>query len=206
MTQQATADAERFEILKSLDGLGYSFLDLDQLKYSELRYADAVPLLAGWLLRSQFWENKQILIGVLSKKWAKAAVPALVETFRSDIPAEYNPMMRRWAIASAIDTAYDDACAPDIIALALDRSYGMSRQMLATALGRSKRPEAADALFSLADDPAIDGHVTEALAKRPTEEARPVFERMVHDDRSWVRKKAAKALERLDAAKVDRAG
>lgn len=195
----ASAETERFEMLKQLDDLGYSFLDLQALGTSAVRYADAVPTLARWLLESEFWENKIALVRVLEKRWAKAALPALVTTFASEIPTEIDAMSTRWAVGSAIEKAYDDSVLFDVVSLAKERSYGMSRQMLALALGKSRRPEALDALLSLADDASVDGHVLEALAKQPKEAARPVFEQKVDDDRAWVRQKARRALLKLSS-------
>jgi HEAT repeat protein len=70
--------------------------------------------------------------------------------------------------------------------------------MVVLGLGRSKKPEVGGVLIELLDDPIVSGHAIKALRKLKVPEARPGLERMLDDDRAWVRKEAQRALAALD--------
>ena len=78
--------------------------------------------------------------------------------------------------------------------LARERSYGRGREMLVLGLARSKRREAGEVLIDLLDDPDVNGHAVKALRKLKDPRAREGLERMLDDDRSWVRKEAQRTL------------
>jgi len=120
-------------------------------------------------------------------------MPALVEAFRNFT----DEAGTRWAVGNSIETAYVDTYFDDVAALALDPQYGGARQMVALALGKSKRPEAVDVLLQLMDDHDISGHAVFALSKRSNPRARAAFEEKLTDDRPWVRKKAALGLRKI---------
>ena len=104
----------------------------------------------------------------------------------------------RWAIGNALEVLWDDSRFDDLVSLARDTSFGKAREMVVLGLGRSKRPEAPDVLMKLLDDPVVSGHAVKALRKLKVPAARPGLERMLDDDRAWVRKEAQRALAALD--------
>ncbi|MEN3121855.1 HEAT repeat domain-containing protein [Janibacter terrae] len=59
-------------------------------------------------------------------------------------------------------------------------------------------PEAGEVLTELLDDPVVGGHAVAALRKLKVPAARAGLERMLDDDRAWVRKEAQRALAALN--------
>ncbi len=53
-------------------------------------------------------------------------------------------------------------------------------------------------LTELLDDPVVGGHAVAALRKLKVPAARAGLERMLDDDRAWVRKEAQRALAALN--------
>jgi len=186
--------AEQSAILADLRTLGYDFSNLSVFAQTGIRYKDAVPLLIEWLRKATTPAMQQDLARALSNPSAKGtAMPALVEAFRNFT----DEAGTRWAVGNSIETAYVDTYFDDVAALALDPQYGRARQMVALALGKSKRREAVDVLLQLMDDDDISVHAVFALSKRSNPRARAAFEEKLTDDRPWVRKKAALGLRKI---------
>jgi HEAT repeat protein len=186
--------AEQSAILADLRALGYDFRSLSAFAQSGIRYKDAIPTLLEWLRKARTPTMQRAVVRTLTNPSAKgAAMPALIEAFRN-FPDEAGT---RWAVGNSIETAYVDTYFDDVAALALDPQYGRARQMVALALGKSKRPEAVDVLLQLMDDHDISGHAVFALSKRPNPRAREALEEKLTDDRPWVRKKAALGLRKI---------
>ncbi|MBF4626046.1 HEAT repeat domain-containing protein [Curtobacterium flaccumfaciens] len=186
--------AEQSAILADLRALGYDFSNLSAFAQSGIRYKDAVPMLLEWLRKARTPMMQRAVARTLTNPSAKgAAMPALVEAFRNFT----DEAGTRWAVGNSIETAYVDTYFDEVAALALDPRYGRARQMVALALGKSKRPEAVDVLLQLMDDHDISGHAVFALSKRPNPRARAAFEEKLTDDRPWVRKKAALGLRKI---------
>ncbi|QZQ55765.1 HEAT repeat domain-containing protein [Curtobacterium sp. TC1] len=187
--------AEQAAILADLRKLGYDFSNLSVFAQSGIRYKDAVPTLIEWLRKARTPMMQRAVAHALTNPSAKGtAVPALIEAFRN-FPDEAGTC---WAAGDSVESAYVDAYFDDVAALALDPQYGRARQMVALALGKSKRPEAVDVLLQLMDDHEISGHAVFALSKRPNPRARAAFEEKLTDDRPWVRKKAALGLKKIE--------
>lgn len=186
--------AEQSAILADLRALGYDFSSLSAFAQSGVRYKDAVPMLLEWLRKARTPMMQRAVARTLTNPSAKgAAMPALVDAFRNFT----DEAGTRWAVGNSIQTAYVDTYFDDVAALALDPRYGRARQMVALALGKSKRPEAVDVLLQLMDDHDISGHVVFALSKRSNPRAREALEEKLTDDRPWVRKKAALGLRKI---------
>jgi HEAT repeat protein len=186
--------AEQSAILADLRALGYDFPNLSAFAQSGIRYKDAVPTLLEWLRKARTPMMQRVIAHALANPSAKGtAMPALIEAFRNFT----DEADTRWAVGASIESAYVDTYFDDVAALALDRKYGDARQMVALALGKSKRPEAVDVLLQLMDDHDISGHAVFALIKRPNPRAREALEEKLTDDRPWVRKKAALGLRKI---------
>ncbi|MCS5517870.1 hypothetical protein, partial [Curtobacterium flaccumfaciens] len=135
--------AEQSAILADLRALGYDFSNLSVFAEARIRYKDAIPLLIEWLGKARTPAMQQDLAHALSNPSAKGtAMPALIGAFRNFT----DEADTRWAVGASIESAYVDTYFDDVAALALDRNYGDARQMVALALGKSKRPEAVDVL------------------------------------------------------------
>ena len=192
LTPQETA--EQSAILADLRALGYEFSNLSAFAQSGVRYKDAVPTLLEWLRKARTPMMQRVIAHALTNPSATGtAMPALIGAFRNFT----DEADTRWAVGASIESAYVDTYFDDVAALALDRNYGDARQMVALALGKSKRPEAVDVLLQLMDDHDISGHAVFALSKRPNPRAREALEEKLTDDRPWVRKKAALGLRKI---------
>lgn len=184
------------DLLRELEGVGYSFGSLSELRTSGLRYREAVPVLLSGLERATDEKLKGEIVRALSVSWAKsAATGPLVEQFR--LVEDESGMGLRWTVGNALEIVWDDSRFDDLVDLARNKSFGKAREMVVLGIGRSKKAEASGVLIELLDDPIVSGHAVKALRKLKAPEARPHLERMLRDDRGWVRKEAQRALAAL---------
>lgn len=185
------------DVLRELEGVGYSFGSLSELRTSGLRYRQAIPVLLSGLQRATDQKVKGEIVRALSVPWAKpAATGSLVEQFR--LVDDESGMGLRWTVGNALEVVWDDSRFDDLVALARDESFGKAREMVVLGLARSKKPEAGEVLLELLKDPVVSGHAVKALRKLKFPAARPGLERMLGDDRAWVRKEGHRALAALD--------
>jgi hypothetical protein len=184
-------------ILVCLSETGYDAGSLADLRYSGIRYRKAIPILIAFISETTDTKTLMEVVRALSVPWAKPqATGPLIDLFRRlDDQTEGSV---RWAVGNALEVTWDDAYFDDLVGLAIDRSYGRDREMIALGLARSKRPEAADVLIGLLNDPDVNGHATKALRKLRVPAARAGLERMLGDNRTWVRKEAQRALTALE--------
>ena len=183
-------------ILDSLRAVGYEVGSLAELRESGERYRDAIPTLVAAL--SEVVDTRVLMevVRALSVPWAKpAATSTLIDLFQRVEDA--NGLGLRWAIGNALEVTWDDDDFEALVDLACDRSYGRSREMIVLGLARSKRPEAGTVLLGLLDDTDVNGHALKALRKLKLPVPRAGLERMLDDDRAWVRKEAQRALVAL---------
>lgn len=187
---------EEGPILAELVEAGYDVGSLAELRHSGVRYRKAVPIMTAALSGTADAKTLMELVRALSVPWAKPdATGPLVELFRR--VEDSTGLGLRWAVGNALDVTWDDARFDDLVGLVRDRSYGRAREMVVLGLGRSKRPEAGDVLIELLDDLVVSGHAVKALRKLKVPGARAGLERMLDDDRAWVRKEAQRALAAL---------
>lgn len=186
-------------LLAELAEGGFPVGSLTELRTSGQRYRSVVPVLLRWLPRALDRQSKEDLVRALSVPWARpvAARPLIAEFGRVNESDDPTGTGLRWAIGNALSIVADDSVFDDLVRLVENRAFGKSRQMVVIGLGRSKRPEAVAVLVGLLEDDDVSGHAVKALAKLRSQDARPALERMVDDPRSWVRREAQKALDRL---------
>lgn len=181
------------EVLRELADLGYEVESVADLRASGRRYRDAIPVLLSGLQRSDDRKIKGEIVRALSVPWAKpVATGPLIEEFKQ--AEDETGMGLRWTIGNALEVLWDDSRFDELVALARDQSFGKAREMVTLGLGRSKKPEAALVAIELLDDPVVSGHAVKALRKLKDPRARVGLERMLDDDRAWVRKEAQRAL------------
>jgi HEAT repeat protein len=186
-------------LLAELAQAGYRVSSLTELRESGWSYREAVPALMRALHRCENLNDREDIVRSLSVPWARAdALRPLIAEFTTAIE-RFGPAGEGygWVVGNALEVLGDDSVFDELAALAADRRYGRARQMVVLALGKSKRPEAADVLLALTDDPDVDGHAVSALAKLRVPAARDVFQRKLSDDRGWVRREAKRALAKL---------
>ena len=183
-------------VLEELRQAGFVVESLDQLRHSGAAYKGAIPVLLRWLPLVPNEDVKESIVRALSVPFAKpvAARPLIVEFLR----AGESSSGLKWAIGNALEVVADESVLDDLCELALDRRHDIARQMIVLRLGKSKNPRVVDVLIQLLDDDQVSGHAVSALGRLRAQKARPHLERFLTDWRSWVRKKAAKALAKLD--------
>lgn len=196
MTAVEPPAPEEGPILASLQEAGYEVGSLAELRHSGVRYRKAIPILVAALPRVTEKKTLMEVVRALSVPWAKpAATRPLIELFRR--VEDSTGLGVRWAVGNALDVAWNDDDFDELVDLARDRSYGRSREMIVLGLARSNRPEAGDVLVELLKDADVNGHAVKALRKLKLPAARFGLERMLDDDRAWVRKEAQRALAAL---------
>lgn len=198
MSSAAPAAGEE-AILAELAAAGYRVRSLAALRHSGAPYRDAVPVLLRWLPRATDPKLKGEIVRALTVPWARpAATKPMIEEFRrADASVDPTGTGLRWTIGNALEVLADDSSFDELAELARDSRYGKARQMVVLGLGRSKRPEAAEVLIGLIEDPEVDGHAVKALGKLRAPAARVALESKCDDKRAWVRREAKKALARL---------
>ena len=183
-------------VLEALAAVGYDVESIADLRTSGVRYRDAIPVLLSGLQRSGDQKVKEEIVRALSVPWAKpAATGPLIEEFKQ--VEDETGLGLRWTVGNALEVVWDDARFDDLVSLARDATFGRAREMVVLGLRRSKKPEAGAVLIELLDDPVVSGHAVTALRKLRIPEARPGLERMLGDDRAWVRNEAKRALAAL---------
>lgn len=195
-------EAFKRAIAAELHEAGYDVASIDELRESGVRYRDAVPILLSWLRRVDDDPTYQeFVVRALTVPWArKVATEPMLRLFREgsqQTPAEQG---RAWAVGNALKVLATDSDFPEMARLAAEPTYGRARQMVVLWLGATKKhkSEAVDILIDLLDDPDVNGHATEALAKLKAPHSRDALAAMTDDDRAWVRKTAKRAVARLD--------
>ena len=183
-------------VLEALAAVGYDVESIADLRTSGVRYRDAIPVLLSGLQRSGDQKVKEEIVRALSVPWAKpAATGLLIEEFKQ--VEDETGLGLRWTVGNALEVVWDDARFDDLVSLARDATFGRAREMVVLGLRRSKKPEAGAVLIELLADPLVSGHAVTALRKLRIPEARPGLERMLGDDRAWVRNEAKRALAAL---------
>lgn len=191
------------EIRRDLADHGVVVESLSDLTTGGERYdAETADLLVGWLDRTTDDPSLQErLVRQLSVPWArKAALPALLDLFRTAPGGTPPAEARRWAVGNALDVLATDAVFDRMAELAGEASLGRSRQMVVHWLGRTKkhRERAVDVLLPLLDQEDVSGHAVDALAKLKDPRALGPLRSMTDDPRAWVRTAAARGVARLE--------
>lgn len=153
-------------LIEDLRSAGYSVASVDDLRRSGVQYAGAVPVLLKWLPRVSTLREKECIVRALSVPWAKeqALLPLIAEFAVEPIPRSPEHESVRWAVGNALDVLWNDSEFQALTRLVLDTRFGRARQMVVLGLGKSPRPEAAEILLDLMDDPEVNGHAVEAAA------------------------------------------
>lgn len=183
-------------IVTELRAQGFPIENVADLYNRRLDYRRAIPTLIKWLPRVDDADLKESIVRALSVRWAKpAAAKALAQAFpHADDP---NWFGLRWAISNALAVVADDSVFDDLVRLLRDKGYGKSRQMLAVSLANMKDPRAVDVLIECLQDEDIASHAVLALGKLKPAKAESHLERFISHPTPWIRKEAAKALERI---------
>ncbi len=191
-------------IVDALRGRGFKLSSIYDLVNSKQAYPEAIPVLVMHLSEVEDLAVKEGLVRALTVKEARGlAGPALVREFEK-LPYEGAEIdrvqMLKWAIGNALSVVASDSEFSDVVELLRDRRHGKAREMLAIALGRLSDPRGSAVLQEMLEDEQVAGHAIMALGRLGAREARAQIEKFLDDKRSWVRREAKKALERIDKA------
>ncbi len=188
-------------LVDDLAAVGYDVDSPWDFLNQDRRWDAAVPVLLRWLPLTEAPRDKEGIVRALSVPWARPeAVEPLIHEYKAiPVPGTQREQSLRWAVGNALGVLWDDTCFDELVALVRDQRYGKAREMLALGLRRSKRPEASEVLVDLLDDPDVDGHAADSLARRRLvpPRSRTALERLGEDHRPWVRKAARKGLAKL---------
>lgn len=186
-------------LLSDLAIAGFPVESVDQLRMSGKRYSAAIPVLLTWLPLTTDLLEKESIVRALSVPWAKTeALGPLLSLFRAGpTPGTSSEELVRWAVGNALEVLYDDKEFDSVTELVLERKFGTARQMVALALGKSKKLEAVDVLLRIIDDPDVEGHVVSALGKLKAPTAKSALESKLDHPMTWIRKAAQRGLARL---------
>jgi len=186
------------EVLRELASVGYGVATLANLRTSGTEYREAIPVLVSALAAVEDRKTKEEVVRALSVPWAKpTATHALIEQFRG--VEDPTGLGIRWTIGNALEVVWDDLFFDDLVRLARAEEYGRAREMVVLGLAQSKRPEAGSVLVALLEDPVVSGHAAKAIRRFRLPAARAGLEKLLQDQRAWVRNDARRALAEIDA-------
>lgn len=186
-------------LIQELRIMGYAVDDVSDLHRYDWR--NAIPVLLRWVPRLQDLEVKEAVVRGLTHKLARpAAAPVLIQEFRRNMETldDIQHINLQWTIAYALSVVADDSVYDEILDLALDKHYGLFRELIIDALGRMRNSGKVDVLIQLLDDPEMVGYAATMLGKKKVLGAREHLLPLREHADPTVRKEVNKALERLD--------
>lgn len=193
---RSTEDARITAALNQKAGL--SVQSVFELVNSKNAYPQAIPILLECLPSIGDKWIKEGVVRALSVKEARGiADRVLVNEFDLISPMDRELQSLKWAIGNALSVVATDVVQDHLVALALDRKHGKSREMIVVALANFRNRRIVDVLIKLLDDDEVCGHAIVALAKLKAREAVPLIQRFNNHSRPWVRREAEKALDKL---------
>lgn len=117
----------------------------------------------------------------------------MLHQFKSSKDEEY-----RWNIGNTLEAIKDPNIADELSEIALDASYGHSRQRIVAALGIYKgNPEVRNALVRLLSDKDVTASALEGLNKCGEIEDIPYIEPYLNHENTLLGKEAKKAIEQI---------
>lgn len=178
---------------------GYEIQSINDLMKISKENADLIPALLEHLASVTDAGDKQFLVRCLTVKGFYQATKPLIQEFYQ---ASGTKGSLRWAIGNALSTIADKSCSREMVEIAKNRDFGMSRQMIVYDLWKFDDPEIKDVLVSLLDDETVVGHAVHALRRLGDPSVIPYLEPITSHKMTWIRNKAKAAIERLDKIKA----
>lgn len=196
-------DAAARELYEDLREIGYVVNSIQDFRESGKKHPDAVPVLMKWLPKVKYEPLKEDIVRTLAAPWARAATEGLLQEFHQAIGE--NEQNYRWVVGNALAAVAHKKYFPEFAAIVRDRSAGSARQMVMTALAKTKHPDAAGVLIEILQAGEEVGHVLDALRRLKARVPRELVEPYLNHEFPWVRKEAKKLLElqdKLDAQEL----
>ncbi len=187
-------------ILADLSHAGLNVEWIEDLYNKHLDYKKVIPILIKWLPQIENPSVKEAIVRALSIPWARhtEASTLLIEEFRKS----KNDFGLIWAIGNALSVVADDTVLNNIVELIKDKTYGKAREMLVVSLGNMKSTDVINILIELLEDENLAGYAIIALGKLKCIEARSAIERFQTHPKSWIRREAKKAMNKIDKVKI----
>jgi HEAT repeat protein len=187
--------AERYSgaerpVVETLRAQGLEIASLDDLVYDRVDYRQFERALTDALQGTSDYAVREMLVRALTVPWAKESIRVLLDEFRD--PAA--PELYRWTVGNALSVIAPRHATAELIELALDERYGMSRQMIVEALGATKDPSVIEPLIRLLRQDDVQGHAAHALAVAGDTSALPALRELEDCNRDWVRREASRAI------------
>jgi hypothetical protein len=127
----------------------------------------------------------------------------LLEAFVKDVPSSaIGHDSYRWGIGSLLEAVASKKSSnvSSYLAIATDKIYGKSREMVVLALAKLNSADINDVLISLLKDEQVCGYAIMALGKRRATKAATLIRPFELNGKAWIRKEAAKALRIMEKA------
>lgn len=176
---------------------GYEIQTIDDLMKMSKENADLIPILLEHLANITDEGDKAFLARCLTVKGFCQATKPLIQEFyqmTKDSP--------RWAIGNALSIIADKSCSQEMVEIAKNRDFGMSRQMIVYDLWKFDDSEIKDVLVSLLNDETVVGHAVHALRRLGDPSVIPYLEAITSHKMTWIRNEAKAAIERLNKIKA----
>jgi len=191
--QEVLCDALRAAGVKGVDDFGY-FANSAHFRASEFDAVGAAPILLARLPSL----TEALVVSAAARHLRHVRIPAdafgtLVDAFRHWATQDFDA---GWALGDALSHAARPENVTTMCALAQDRTYGRSRQMIVGALWRwRKSDEIGGTLRHLTADPDVSLHAMSALARVVSpRDLVAVLEPLTDDADANVRKQAQRQL------------
>ncbi len=183
-------------LLDELNESGFNIVAVQDLRHRKTKYLDAIPILIKWLPKIRYDPLRKDIVRTLSVSWAKSATEVLIKEFEKSTGE--NEEDYRWVVGNALAAVAHKKYFPELATIVRDRSAGSARQMVMTALAKTKHPEAAGILIEILQEGEEVGHVLDALRHLKARVPRELVEPYLNHEFPWVRKEAKKLLELQD--------
>lgn len=187
---------DKNKLVKKFRDKGIIINDIFDLVNSDESCPKAIPVLLE-LLNANVSDDtlKEGIIRALAVKEAKGiAGKFLISEFKR---TPIQKMMLLWAIGSTMDVVMSEEDIDEVINIVSNKSYGMSRQMFVSALGKFKSEEIEEVLINLLNQEEVAPHALEALGRLKSKRAENKVRSLLKHKNSLIRREAAKALEKL---------
>jgi len=189
-------------VLADLGKIGIRARSVDDLKYLSNEHRDAIPILMDYIKKLDNERDKEILVRALSKEGFEGVIPTLLNEFKKN----EKDTLYKWAIGNALEaiSTKRKKFIEEMQKLVLNKKHGKSRQMIVSALGKSKDEGVVPILIKLLDDEDVVGHALKALTEFRSAKLKHYFESFKDYKVAYIRNIAKKALAQMEkTSKVD---
>lgn len=186
------------ELFAELHAQGFAVQTMDDLKWPGVDVREAVPSLLKWYPRIEYKPLQIDIVGTLGRPWGKAALKPLLADLRRRREQDDPELL--YSIGEAISHHAGDEVADELLAIAVDSSYGAGRAGIILGLSKLKkrRGDAISVLRDLLADEHVRVSAVDSLGMTRATEARDEIAALRSDDNRYVRDAAREALRKID--------